>query len=43
MGKHPVNTTYRSTPTGRIYASPTNLPEIPNHYGIVQQQKYATP
>ena len=30
-------TTYRVNRTGRIYASPTNLPGTTNHHGIVRQ------
>ena len=31
---HPANAAYRANRTGRIYASPTNLPEIPRCYGF---------
>ena len=34
----PGNAIYRANRTGRIYASPTNLPEISHHHGIWRQQ-----
>ena len=40
---HPDITIYRVNRTGRNYASPTNLPKIPHHHGILKQQKYAIP